>query len=749
MKKIWGIVIPGLLLIGAALLRYADPPAIQNLRHVVFDSFQRIAPRQYDGRLPVRIAAIDEKSLEKFGQWPWSRATMAAVIDRLRDLGAVVVALDVLYAEPDRTSPAAVSEALPDDPAFDQIKAELATLPDPDRTLAKALSSMPTVVSFAYLEDDPLRAPAPLDKKYDITAQRTDANAENEAVRFALGSDYYVATLPMLQKAAAGIGAVNAGSPDRDGIIREVPLVVQIKGELYPTLATEALHLALGGNTPFIKLAGAPGAFSFGQSTGAAKMRVGPLIFQPTAKIQLVLYDTGAEPGRYVSIADLFDPDFDASKVAGQIVLIGTTVEGLHDIKATPLDPVMPGVEIHAQILEQLLSGKYLTRPDWADGAEDITLLVFGILVIAFVTRAGALSGVLVALIAVVSAFSFSWSMFQTKGWLLDPLYPAGTAVVLVMAGSTINYLRTEREKKYVRGAFSRYLSPVLVDQLAAHPEQLKLGGEIRELTLMFTDIRGFTKLSEGLNPEELTRVINSFLTPMTRVIQKHHGTIDKYIGDCIMAFWNAPIEVPSHGKSAIRAAFEMREELAALNERFKQEAELTGLKKVNIRAGIGLNSGLACVGNMGSEQTFNYSALGDTVNTASRLEALSPAYKLDLVMGEETANAAPEFALLEIDQVRVKGKAIPIRIYTGLGDERVAQSNAFQALKAAHTRMLVAYRAQDWDTSTTALEECRAVAPESLQGFYDLYATRIAEFRADPPGADWDGVYVAKSKTG
>lgn len=749
MNKLWGIAIPGLLLVGAAFLRVADPAPIQNLRNLVFDNFQRIEPRTYDSTLPVRIAAIDEKSLEKFGQWPWSRATMAAVIDRLRELGAAVVALDILYAEPDRTSPTAIVAALPADPALDAIKAAMVKLPDPDQLLANSLSQMNSVVSFAYLENDPNRGEVPLHKKYDIVAQGADTSATGEAAAFALGGPHYVATLPVLQDAATGIGAVNAGEPDPDGIIRRVPLVVQVRGVLYPTLATEALYRAIGGNTPFIKLAGATGAFSFGASTGAAKMRIGQLIVEPTANIQLLLYDTGPEPRRYVSIADLVDPNFDGSRIAGQIILIGATVEGLKDIKATPLSPFMPGVEIHAQMLEQLLSGKYLTRPDWADGAEFLALLGFGILVIGFAYRAGALSGLLLALTTVVATFAISWTLFKDHGWELDPLYPAATTLVLFIATTTINFLRTEKDKARIRGTFSMYLSPAMVEQLAEQPEPPKLGGENREITVMFSDIRGFTKLSEGLDPQALTHVINAFLTPMSKVIKDHNGTIDKYIGDCIMAFWNAPLDVPHHAREAVRTAVEMRHTLKRLNQQFAAEATASGKQPVKIKAGVGLNTGIGCVGNMGSEERMAYSALGDTVNTAARLESLSPAYFLDLVLGEETAADCTDFALLEIDQVKVKGKAIPIRIFTCLGTEKIAATNSFQKLKPAHDRMLEAYRHQDWDAAEAARGECAEIAPERLNAFYTLYKTRITEFRNDPPGADWDGVYVAKSKSG
>jgi len=277
----------------------------------------------------------------------------------------------------------------------------------------------------------------------------------------------------------------------------------------------------------------------------------------------------------------------------------------------------------------------------------------------------------------------------------------------------------------------------------------LKLGGENRPLTVMFCDIRGFTKMSEGLDPQQLTHVINQFLTPMTDIIQGNRGTIDKYIGDCIMAFWNAPLDIPQHERKSVLAAYNMRTELVRLNETLADEAAKSGNKPINIKIGIGLNTGIACVGNMGSKQRFGYSALGDTVNTASRLESLSPAYFVDLVIGEETALAVPDFALLELDQVRVKGKNVPVRIYTGLGDESVAKGNSFQALKGVHDAMLAAYRSQAWSAARASLALAREAAPDTLAKFYDMYEARIAEYMAAPPPEDWDGVYVATTKGG
>ncbi len=429
-------------------------------------------------------------------------------------------------------------------------------------------------------------------------------------------------------------------------------------------------------------------------------------------------------------------------------MLIGSTVEGLKDIRATPLAPFMPGVEIHAQILEQIIGNTYLTRPYDAETIEMTYLGCFGLVLMGFLYRRSAIAGTVVLVGAVAVTIGASWWQFAEKGYLFDPIYPALAATVMYGSGTLVNYLRTEREKKFVRNAFAQYLSPVLVDRVSQHPEQLKLGGELRELTLMFCDIRGFTKISEMLDPQALTQLMNSFLTPMTRLIQDREGTIDKYIGDCIMAFWNAPVDVANHAEKAILAALDMRAGLKQLNATMAAAAT-EDEPAVEIRIGIGLNSGTWCVGNMGSEQRFNYSVLGDAVNIASRLEALSPSYGIDLVIGEETAGSAPELALLELDRVRVKGKILPVQIFTCLGDRAYAAGTEFQTLKATQDRMLAHYRAKEWDQAEAALAECRTLGPDVLHGLYDLYARRIAEYRVTPPPADWDGVYEAKTKAG
>jgi adenylate cyclase len=745
--RIEGIVIPLALLLAALSLRVNDPLPVQQLRNIVFDNYQRFNPRPYDPTVPIRIGDIDEKSLEKFGQWPWSRSQMARIIDRLRELGAAVIAVDIIYAEPDRTAPAAVAANLPAGASFEAARNVLKTLPDPDEDLAQALAKVPTIMPFAALNLDPQRPQHLPARKYGY------AFAGDNPRRFIAPWQYWVSTLPVLEEPAAGIGSVNA-DPDFDGTIRQVPLLLQLPDPnnptpFYPSLAAEALRVAQGQTTYAVKASGANEELSFGQSTGIAKIKIGQAVVPTTFDGSVILYDTGHQAARYFSLADLMEPNFDPSIVAGRIIFIGTSVEGLRDYKPTPKEKSMTGVEIHAQITEQMFSGIYLHRPDWTLGLELIALGFFGVVLIILAQRRAAILGVVIAMVAIIGSFGASYYLFLREGFLLDPLYPAGAAFLIFVTATLIGYFRTEQEKAQVRGAFSLYLSPVLVDQVSKNREQLKLGGENRDLTVMFCDIRGFTKMSEGLDPQQLTHVINQFLTPMTDIIQANGGTIDKYIGDCIMAFWNAPLDIPQHERKAVTAAYGMREELVRLNETLAAEAAQTGAKRIEIKIGIGLNTGIACVGNMGSKQRFGYSALGDTVNTASRLESLSPAYFVDLVLGEETAMASEGFALLELDQVRVKGKNLPVRIYTGLGDEKVAASNSFVALKNVHDAMLTAYRGQSWPSAKASLAQAREAAPEALTRFYDMYEARIDEYSANPPPADWDGVYVAMTKGG
>ena len=420
---------------------------------------------------------------------------------------------------------------------------------------------------------------------------------------------------------------------------------------------------------------------------------------------------------------------------------MGTSAKGVvNDEQATPIAPDVPGVEIHAQLIEQILEQAFLARPDWAVGAEILFTILIGVGMILVLPRTGALLGAVLGGSAVITAFGTSWVAFKQARLLIDPVYPWAVLTLVYLAASLIGYLRTEARQRRIRRTFSQYMSPHYVEELARHPERLKLGGQARLMTIMFCDIRGFTSLSEHLDAETLTRFMNSFLSPMTEIITERKGTIDKYIGDCIMAFWNAPLDDPDHAENALRAAQAMRRELAELNRRWQEEPPYRVF--LPVRIGIGINTGECVVGNFGSEAHFDYSLLGDPVNLASRLEGLGKTYGVDLVIGEETAAQLDDPTLIELDLVAVKGKTQAGRIFTSPPEEWEGEESIRE-----HSALLAAYRRQDWVAALKLLNDSRLASVYHLAPVYDLYRRRIAHFQSDAPPEDWDGVYAAEEK--
>ncbi len=728
---------PLIVLALAVALRAAEPAPVQELQHRVFDTFQRLAPRPYQDA-GVSIVDIDDASLERIGQWPWSRLRVAELVSDLFQMGAAVVVFDVVFAEPDRTSPERLLEGMSGLPVSAKLRSELEQLPDHDAVLARAFSEGNVVTGFVLTHEAGGRDP-------------------KLKVGFTYGGDPFthlrdrsgaVVNLPALETAAAGNGAFTV-DPDLDGIHRRVPLLFERKGVLHPSLAAVALRVATGGTSYSVKTAGSSGEKTFGGDTGITHVRIGTEFTIPTnSRGEIWVWYTPRVAEREVPAWQVLAREVDPKKIEGHIVLVGTSAVGLGDIRATPIDPLSPGVVVHAQIVEQVLLGEFLERPDWATGAEIIYLLVLGLLLVFLIPRFGAVGTALLGAGAIGAAIALSWYAYTRWHWLLDPVYPAIAGLGVYLVGSLQNYLASETQRRQVRGAFSRYLSPGLVDELAENPEKLRLGGEMREMTLLFCDVRGFTTISEELDPHSLTRLVNRFLTPMTDLILARRGFIDKYMGDCIMAFWNAPLDDPAHPRHGCDSALAMVNELRSLNAEFGKEADEAGHPIPPLAVGIGLNTGLCCVGNMGSDQRFDYSVISDEVNLASRLEGQSKTYGVDILMGENTRLRVPELAALELDLLRVKGKTRPVRIFALLGVEHVAARPEFAALVRAQDRLLAAYRGRRWEEAQSALEECRRVGAEfELQDLYALYEARIAEYRATPPPPDWDGVHIATTK--
>ena len=732
------------MLSSAVYVRLEDPQIIQELRLKVFDNYQKIKPRTFDSEAtPARIVDIDEASLKKFGQWPWPRPLLASLLERLSNAGAAIVVFDVVFAEPDRTSPSTLVKewmSLSDDENIKKFSSLGAKLPDHDQLFASAIGQSAVILGFALHNETNDATPG---KNFGL------AQLGDDPLPFLPSYTGSATNLKIFEERALGQASFNS-APDTDNIVRRVPLFVALNDALYPTLVPETLRVAQGASTYRIKSSGASGEQAFGEQTGIVAASVGDFNFPTDKHGALWLYDTGHQPERFISVAEVMDSKFDPKEIEGRVIFIGTSAQGLRDIRSSPLSVAVPGVELHVQALEQIFSGQFLTRPDWADGLELLLMVSLGLIVYFGVRwrRVGALITAVIGLVCSGGAVAASWEMFSSEGLLLDPIYPifAGLAVYLIT--SLQAYMQTESEKKQIRGAFSQYMSPAMVEKLAENPNLLKLGGEMRDMTLLFCDVRGFTTISEQFNAEELTAFINKFLTPMTDVIMSREGTIDKYMGDCIMAFWNAPLDDENHADHGVESALEMMRKLKVLNEEIKIEAEAENRKFIPVNIGIGLNSGIVCVGNMGSDQRFDYSVLGDDVNLASRLEGQSKTYGVDIVIGENTFAQLNKKATLELDLIQVKGKTEPVRIYCVLGEEDVLLSQEFNSLEGSHKEMLAAYLNQDWDVALELIKTCREqMAPFDLSELYSLYEGRITDFKLTPPGKDWDGVYIATSK--
>jgi adenylate cyclase len=700
-------------------LRAADPPVLTSLRELTFDYYQRLKPRTLEP-VPVRVVDIDEASIARIGQWPWPRTRLAEMVGTLTDLGAAAIVFDMVFSEADRTSPAQLAQTLgaAADPA---LRTALATLPDHDAAFAAAIAAAPVVLGFAVTPDPAGGTPARI---------AGISHAGEDPATFLKPFAHAVSNLDSLQAAARGIGSISVSGDDLEGIVRRVPLIVSDGDGLYPSLVTEALRVAQGERGIVIRATGAGSETATGASAVTA-IKIGAFRAPTTAAGELWIHYTRDRdhPERYVAAQDLFDtrrlPDL-LPLIEGQIVLIGTSAVGLRDIRATPLGEQVAGVSIHAQALEQILAGQFLVRPDWADGAEVIATFLIGAVLILALPAIGSIGTALLGTSVIAGIVGGSVWLFREKGLLIDPIYPSVSAVLVFAAATALLYFLTEREKRFVRQAFSQYLSPDLVTQLEKAPEQLALGGEIRPMTILFMDIRGFTPISEQLTPEELVSFLNTLLSPLSDAIQAEGGTIDKYIGDSIMSFWNAPLPIPDHAQKACRAGLAMLKVVEELNAADAFGFRARGLTTQTVQIGIGLNSGDACVGNMGSARRFNYSVIGDAVNIASRIESSCKAVGAELLISEETFRQAPGLACLEAGEIPLKGKSRPIKLFALLGDETVKGSAAFQKLETAHDRLLRAIREKDTAAAAGALGEARALAP-TMTTFYDRFEDHVA----------------------
>ncbi len=858
------------LLVALIALRIWDPAPVEVLRLRVFDAYQRLLPVE----LPQRVTAvieIDERSLREVGQWPWPRTVLAELIARVQEAGGAVLGIAAVFPEPDRTSPRALAERTDIEPA---LRERLAAIPSNDQVMANVARKYRVVLGQSGISE-----PTPRAEEFPLEPT-PNARIGSDPMPWLVAYPGLLRNTPDLEFAAAGRGVINLAD-EVDGVARRVPLVVRVGDAMIPSFFVEMLRVATGQS-------------AYAVQTGPTGIEGVVIARSPVGTDRngqvWVRYGEVAD-GRYVSAVDVLQGKLASGALFQRPVLLGFTATGLGDLPATPLGVRMPGVEVHAQLLDNVIAGVGLERPAYALGLELTLTALVGLLLIVLTPALRALwtGGIFLVLLAAVAGGS--WLAFGESSLLIDASYPALATVALFLALAYLGHSSEQRDKRYVRQVFGQYLSPVVVERLAEDPSKLELGGEVRELTVLFSDIRGFTGISERFaeDPQGLTALINRFLTPLTQAVMDHGGTIDKYIGDCIMAFWNAPLDDPAHARNACRGMLAMQQALRRVNAELAAEGEsdldagqgrTAGLLKaaaagevdprlarrklqqaaergvsraqyelakacrdgvggpvdaeaaarwflaaaehgharaqrniglrylqgdglaadpragafwlqlaadqglrdaqarladlqreldpqilaavqaqalawrpqvdaagaIQLEIGLGANTGRCLVGNLGSQQRFDYSVLGDAVNLASRLEGQSKNYGVAAIISESVREGAPEFAALELDLIAVKGRSEPVRIYALLGDEAAAANPHFQRLEEVHAGFLGAFRAQDWAAARSRIGECRALAPE-LGELYESYLGRVAELERRPPGADWQGVLVAKSK--
>ena len=728
------IVAAPLLMIAAT--GYLHPRILEDMRNFVFDSYQRIKPRDYDPNAGVRIIDIDEASLARVGQWPWPRTKLAELTKKLAAAGAAAIAFDVTFPEADRISIEQIAQTLPEGPGRDALMASIDKIESNDSRFASEIADAPVVLGAILT--DAVAAPGGFPTKFGY------AYAGDDPISFPWPFSGAVLPLPILVSGASGVGVLN-WLPSRDQVIRDVPLVLRMGNQIVPSHVIETLRVAQGASTMTVRSSNASGQTAFGEHTGINAVKVGALSIDTGGQGEIRVYFSPTEPRRFIPAWKVLENKLDEGELRDRIALVGTSAEGLLDQRATPIEPSVAGVEVHAQILEHILSGSQLTRPDWAPALEITAALLMGLILAIVTPLASPVYGAVFGAVSVATLVGLSWYGFVGQGVLIDPLFPSISSGMVYLAGLIFLFWNERVQKAHVRQAFGKFVAPAVVERLAESPDKLVLGGESRVLTLMFCDLRDFTSMSEGLDAHGIIKFMNDYLTPMTDGVLATGGTVDKYMGDAIMAFWNAPLDDPDHAANAVRAALGMQKSLVTFNTERRAAADKSGARFRLARFGIGLNTGICSVGNLGSVRRFDYSAIGDPVNVASRLEGITKMYGVSVIGAQETRDAAPTFAWLELDRVRVKGREQPTTLFALAGDEAFTQSADFAAWRKAHDAMLRAYRGSRFDEAVGEASQAGVHAGPDWAYAYAVYAKRFEAMKDS--GEPWDGIRTLTEK--
>lgn len=615
-----------------------NPAPLQIIRNATFDQFQRLKPRVYQND-PVRIIDIDDASLNRLGQWPWPRTRIAELIAKLQSAKPAAMGLDIIFAEKDRTAPESMLEIW-------HLSAEkrqlLSGLADHDQVLADVLSQSKIALGFA-LHRQASKQPVP-------TIKASFVQIGVSPMAYLPNFQAAVCSLPLLEASAAGNGAL-AFISDADGVIRKVPMVLRLQDSIVPSLIAESLRLAEKANN--IRLQS--------NDTGLTEVGIGNIRIPTSPNGQMWINFSKPSSKRYISAWRVLAGQVDPSQITGQILLIGTSAQGLMDLRFSPLGGIIPGIEVHAQALEQILSGNHLTRPAWAETLEILIMITAGLLIGSITLSSGAMLSFMAFMLSLMLFWAAAWHAYANYHWLLDPMIPSVMLMLIFLSSSIFRHLYSERSQRWIKQAFSRYISPNLVEYLISHPEDLELGGHRQTCSFVFTDLSDFTGLMESLDPAKAVSLLNNYLENMITIAFSHQGTLDRIVGDAVAIMFSAPLKQTDHQRRAIQCALDMQAFASQYCAKIIREGGQFGQTR------IGVHSGEVIVGNFGGKTIFDYRALGDPVNTASRLEGANKYLGTLICVSETTLSACPEMPARPIGRVLLKGKSIPLAIFEPL----------------------------------------------------------------------------------
>lgn len=709
LKRIGNLAPLIMIAIGLVLLQ-TNPSHLQIIQNNIYDQYQRWYPRDYK-ETAVRIIDIDEESLVKLGQWPWPRTRIAELVEKLHAANVAAIGFDMVFAESDRTSPQIVSELWPLD---DSLRHTLNQLPNHDKVFSDSLNFAGVSLGFMAQKND--------NPEENIITSSSTLREPHRPFRYITSGpspeqwlysfNNAITSLPELEKTADGNGAL-IFIPDSDGIVRRVPLVLQLAGKTVPSLTAEVLRITQGTQNYVLK--------TDNEKSGLVEIKIGNLNIPTTARGDMWIHYTRNIPNRYIPAWKVFAEEIPTS-LDGHIVLIGSSAQGLMDLRFSPLEKVVPGVEIHAQITEQILLNHYLAQPDWSPAVASITLIIGGLIIgyLTVKTKAKAILSAIGALACITALFTTSWIAFRYHGFLLDTAIPAVIFIAIFILGSILHHYISEQSERWIKNAFSRYISPNRVDFLVNNPQSLKLGGHLQECSFIFTDLAGFTQLMEAINPIDAMAFLNTYIEEMVAIAFRHEGTLDRIVGDAVAIMFSAPVQQEDHHARALACALEMD----TFAFQFANDLNAKGIPFGKTR--IGIHTGDVVVGNFGGSTFFDYRALGDAVNTAARLENVNKFLGTSICVSEITISSCVHDRVRPIGRLVLKGKENPLKVYEPIVEHRAVKYAPLDEYVAAYDLM----EAKDISFATKRFDELMVHYPDDP--LVKLHSKRLAEGATD-----------------